>query len=65
MSLLLVVGHAGAEAAHCVGTFKVHSTACITMSRALGIGRDVPVTLAIGGLGKGHLVREIDANGRR
>lgn len=51
-------GHAGTEAAHASARMGVE-TALITMSRG-GIGV-MSCNPAIGGLGKGHLVREIDA----
>ncbi len=51
-------GHAGVEAAHAAHRMGV-STALITLSRA-GIGV-MSCNPAIGGLGKGHLVREVDA----
>lgn len=51
-------GHAGVEAAHAAARIGVH-TALITLKTSnIGVMSCNP---AIGGLGKGHLVREVDA----
>lgn len=56
--IVIGAGHAGTEAAHAAARMGVN-TALVTLSAAdIGVMSCNP---AIGGLGKGHLVREIDA----
>ena len=58
--IVIGAGHAGIEAAHAAATLGAR-TAVFTMSLdAIG---NMPCNPAIGGTGKGHLVRELDALG--